>query len=322
MTTKTLRKRPLSQVDVFTDTPYYGNALAVMHDGTDLSEADLQRFAAWTNLAETTFLLPPTPEGAAAGADYRVRIFTTAYEMPFAGHPTLGSCHAWLQAGGQPKAGDTIVQECAVGLVRIRRTAGQGGERLAFAAPTLSRSTPEPAVVAQLAQALGITTDQIVAAQALNNGPRHFGLLLDDPQTVLAIEPDREALRAWCQATGNTGVGFAAPYVQDSGSALIKRSNREARAFGTPSAPDSTGVDLEVRFFANDLVVNEDPITGSFNASLSQWLIADGHMPSRYTAAQGRCIGREGRVFIERDAQGQVWVGGQSVTCISGIVSA
>ncbi|TXI73754.1 MAG: PhzF family phenazine biosynthesis protein [Limnohabitans sp.] len=317
MTTKIPRTRQFAQVDVFTDTPYYGNALAVVLDGTGLSDAEMQRFAAWTNLAETTFLLPPTPEGAAAGADYRVRIFTTAYEMPFAGHPTLGSCHAWLQAGGAPKNNDTIVQECQVGLVRIRRS----GQQLAFAAPALQRSAPSAEVVARLASALGIAVEQVLAAQALNNGPRHFGLLLDDPDTVLAITPDLAALRAWCQDTGNSGVGFAARYATDSGSALIKRSNREARAFGAAHAPDTDAIDLEVRFFANDVQVSEDPITGSFNASLAQWLIADGHMPARYTAAQGRCIGREGRVAIERDAQGQVWGGGNTVNCISGIVS-
>ena len=317
MTTKIPRTRPFAQVDVFTDTPYHGNALAVVLDGTGLTDAEMQRFAAWTNLAETTFLLPPTPEAAAAGADYRVRIFTTAYEMPFAGHPTLGSCHAWLQAGGVPKNGDAIVQECQVGLVRVRRS----GSELAFAAPVLQRSAPAAEVVARLASALGIGVEQVLAAQALNNGPRHFGLLLDDPDTVLAITPDLAALRAWCQDTGHSGVGFAARYATDSGSALIKRSNREARAFEATPAPEADAIDLEVRFFANDVQVSEDPITGSFNASLAQWLIADGHMPSSYTAAQGRCIGRAGRVAIARDAQGQVWVGGSTVNCISGIVA-
>ena len=237
--------------------------------------------------------------------------------MPFAGHPTLGSCHAWLQAGGVPKNGDAIVQECQVGLVRVRRS----GSELAFAAPVLQRSAPAAEVVARLASALGIGVEQVLAAQALNNGPRHFGLLLDDPDTVLAITPDLAALRAWCQDTGHSGVGFAARYATDSGSALIKRSNREARAFEATPAPEADAIDLEVRFFANDVQVSEDPITGSFNASLAQWLIADGHMPSSYTAAQGRCIGRAGRVAIARDAQGQVWVGGNTVNCISGIVA-
>ena len=317
MTTKIPRTRQFAQVDVFTDTHYFGNALAVVLDGTGLTDAEMQRFAAWTNLAETTFLLPPTPEGASAGADYRVRIFTTAYEMPFAGHPTLGSCHAWLQASGTPRNGDTIVQECQVGLVRVRRT----GSQLAFAAPALQRSTPTAEIVARLASALGIAVKQVLAAQVLNNGPRHFGLLLDDPDTVLSITPDLAALRAWCQDTGNSGVGFAARYAKDRGSALIKRSNREARAFDAAPAIDADAIDLEVRFFANDVQVSEDPITGSFNASLAQWLIAEAHMPGTYTAAQGRCIGREGRVFIAQDANGQVWVGGNSVTCISGIVA-
>lgn len=302
MTSLSLRSRPFFQVDVFTDTPYYGNALAVVLDGTDLSDEAMQRFAAWMNLAETTFLLPPTPEGAAAGADYRVRIFTPARELPFAGHPTLGSCHAWLQAGGQPQGGANIVQECAVGLVRLRRD----GDRLAFAAPKLTRTEPAPAVVKRLASALGISPTQIVAAQDLCNGPRQFGVLLDDPHTVLDILPDPVVLRGWLNDTEHSGVGIAARYAHDS---------------GTP-AQASDAVDLEVRFFANDLVICEDPITGSFNASLAQWLIADGHMPQRYTAAQGRAIGRDGRVYIERDTYGQVWVGGNVVTCIAGSVTA
>jgi PhzF family phenazine biosynthesis protein len=317
MTTIIPRTRPFTQVDVFTETPYFGNALAVVLNGSGLSDAEMQRFAAWTNLAETTFLLPPTPEGAAAGADYRVRIFTTAYEMPFAGHPTLGSCHAWLQAGGVPAGGDEIVQECKIGLVRIRRNGGQ----LAFAAPPLLRTQPANDVVQRLARVLGIAPEQIIAAQALHNGPRHFGLLLDDPETVIGITPDMVALRTWCQETGNTGLGFAARYATDSGSTLIKRSNREARAFCASHTAARQDSNLEVRFFANDVVMSEDPITGSFNASLAQWLIAEAHMPGTYTAAQGRCIGREGRVFIAQDASGQVWVGGNSVTCISGIVA-
>jgi PhzF family phenazine biosynthesis protein len=312
-----IQQRPFAQVDVFTDRPYLGNPLAVVLDGTGLTDAEMQRFAAWTNLAETTFLLPPTLEGAAAGADYRVRIFTTAYEMPFAGHPTLGSCHAWLQNGGVPRNDGEFVQECKVGLVRIRRS----GTKLAFAAPPLQRSRPEVAVVDRLATALGIQPQHIVAAQALNNGPRHFGVLLDDAQVVLQCTPNMVALRAWLNDTGNSGVGFAGRYAADTGGPLIKRSNREARAFGNSLRPDSDAVDLEVRFFANDLVVSEDPITGSFNASLAQWLIAEGHMPPDYRAAQGRCIGREGRVHIASDGSNQVWVGGDAVTCISGMVS-
>jgi len=252
-----MKTRPFKQVDVFTDTPYLGNPLAVVLDGTGLSDEEMQHFAQWTNLSETTFVLPPSAEAAAAGADYQLRIFTTAYEMPFAGHPTLGSCHAWLEHGGAPKQPELIVQQCKVGLVRIRRSATQ----LAFAAPALTRSQPEPEAVAGAA----------------------------------------------------------------TGSGLIKRSNREARAFdfGAPAAADvapSAQPQVEVRFFANDVTLNEDPVTGSFNASLAQWLIADGLAPSSYIAAQGTCLGRAGRVHIEQDATGQVWVGGESVTCIDGHV--
>lgn len=313
--------RPFQQVDVFTAKPYFGNALAVVLDGTGLSDADMQRFAAWTNLAETTFVLPPSPQAAAAGADYQVRIFTTAYEMPFAGHPTLGSCHAWLEHGGVPQSPGLIVQECKVGLVRIRRSA----DPLAFAAPALTRSQPRPEAVARLAIALGLAPAQVRAAQHLNNGPRHFGLLLDSRNTVLQCTPDLGALRGWMREAGVSGVGMASVEVPPTGSGLIKRSNREARAFSgttpaTSAASTAAQPPLEVRFFADDTVVAEDPITGSFNASLAQWLIAEGHAPRSYVAAQGTCMGREGRVYIQQDDSGQVWVGGATVTCIQGEV--
>ena len=311
-----MRLRLFKQVDVFTAQPYLGNPLAVVLDGSDLSTEEMQSFARWTNLSETTFLLPPSPEAAAQGADYRVRIFTPGDELPFAGHPTLGSCHAWLQAGGAPKAPDTIVQECAKGLVSLRRD----GTRLAFAAPSLQRSTPDAALIARVAAALGLQAQQILAAQWLNNGPTWLGLLLDSMDTVLSLQPDAAALKGLVPGVGVAGVD-AAPTAPD----LIVRSNREARAFGDRGAGIST-VDedtpsVEVRFFAPDIGVLEDPVTGSFNASLAQWLIADGIAPARYVAAQGTCIGRAGRVFIEQDAQGQVWVGGDSVTCIEGKVT-
>ena len=311
-----MRLRLFKQVDVFTAQPYLGNPLAVVLDGSDLSTEEMQSFARWTNLSETTFLLPPSPEAAAQGADYRVRIFTPGDELPFAGHPTLGSCHAWLQAGGAPKAAGTIVQECAKGLVSLRRE----GTRLAFAAPSLQRSTPDAALIARVAAALGLQAQQILAAQWLNNGPTWLGLLLDSMDTVLSLQPDAAALKGLVPGVGVAGVD-AAPTAPD----LIVRSNREARAFGDRGAGTST-VDedtpsVEVRFFAPDIGVLEDPVTGSFNASLAQWLIADGIAPARYVAAQGTCIGRAGRVFIEQDAQGQVWVGGDSVTCIEGKVT-
>ena len=317
-----MHQRPFKQVDVFTDKPYFGNALAVVLDGTGLGTEEMQRFARWTNLAETTFLLPPTPDAAAAGADYQVRIFTTAYEMPFAGHPTLGSCHAWLEAGGTAHDPYSIVQQCALGLVPIRRD----GARLAFAAPPLARRAPTPELLAALANAMGVGADRFVAAQHQNNGPSHFGVLLHDAQSVLELVPDAMALHAWMEAAQVTGVGFAAvapvEYAQEA-TILIARMNREARAFHTSTTQaEAAAPGVEVRFFhRSGGVISEDPVTGSFNASLAQWLIAEGYAPKTYIAAQGTVIGREGRVHIAQDAQGQVWVGGDSVTCIDGLVT-
>lgn len=316
------QQRPFTQIDVFTARPYLGNPLAVVLDGTGLSDAAMQDFARWTNLSETTFVLPPTPAAAAAGADYQVRIFTPAGELPFAGHPTLGTCHAWLEHGGVPRAsrGGTdaaalIVQECPVGLVQIRRS----GKRLAFAAPALKRSNPSPVLLAQVAAALGLQARHIVAAQQLNNGATCLGLLLDSQQTVLQLKPDPRALQGLVP-----GVGVAHVEYGDDASNLIARSNREARAFGARSSasptPPQAEPSVEVRFFSTDLGATEDPVTGSFNASLAQWLIADGHAPAHYVAAQGTCIGREGRVYIDQDAAGQVWVGGDAVSCIRGEV--
>ena len=222
------------QVDVFTAQAYLGNALAVVLDGEGLSEDAMQRFACWTNLSETTFLLPPTPEAAAAGADYQVRIFAPGYEMPFAGHPTLGSCHAWLQAGGVPRDPARVVQQCKAGLVAISRmpnAASPGGQRLAFAAPPLVRRAPTPEASAALAAALGLQHRQILAAQHLCNGPQHFGFLVDDTSTVLALEPDLAALARLMPQIGISGVGLAAVAHAPSAPGLIGRSNREARAF-------------------------------------------------------------------------------------------
>jgi PhzF family phenazine biosynthesis protein len=280
-----MRQRPFKQVDVFTPEPYRGNPLAVVLDGDDLSDEQMQHFARWTNLSETTFLLPPSVDDA----DYRVRIFTPGGELPFAGHPTLGTCHAWLQSGGKPKRRDVIVQDCKQGRVALRRD----DVRLAFAAPASKRTAPSPALLAQVAGALGLKADRVIAAQSLDNGPVWLGLLVDDPQTVLALEPDHAVLRRLGQK-----VGVAARYPDP-------RS-------GEPS--------LEVRAFAEPVGIPEDPVTGSLNASLAQWLIAEGHMAERYLAAQGARLGRAGRVHVERDPQGQVWVGGESVTCIEGSV--
>ena len=302
--TTTMISRPFKQVDVFTSTPYFGNPLAVVLDGSGIDDAAMQRFAAWTHLSETTFVLPPTDPKA----DYRVRIFTPGGELPFAGHPTLGSCHAWLQAGGKPKAAGHVVQQSAVGLVPIRRE----GERLAFAAPPVRRIAPSPTLLAKVAAALGLKAQQIVTAQLLDNGPAWLGLLLADVDTVLTLKPDHRALRELGQKVGVAGLPSSA-----TSPVLIARSNREARAFArTEEAP----ADIEVRAFAAPVGIEEDPVTGSFNASLAQWLIADGYLPDSYVAAQGQTLGRAGRVHIQRDADGQVWVGGDSVTCIDGTV--
>jgi len=307
-----MKQRAFKQVDVFTPTPYFGNPLAVVMDGSGLDEAAMQRFAKWTNLSETTFLLPPTD----ASADYSVRIFTPGGELPFAGHPTLGSCHSWLQAGGQPHSKDFIVQECKVGLVKIRRETGT--RRLAFAAPALKRSAPSPTLLAQVAGALGLKATSILAAQCLDNGPMWLGLLLDSPETVLQLAPDHKAL-----AKLGTKVGVVARYPHEDTAPLIARANREAKAFAASTPASTAGFypDFEVRAFASPVGIDEDPVTGSLNASLAQWLIAEGHAPERYTASQGVCLGRAGQVHIERDAAGQVWVGGESVTCIDGSVT-
>ena len=306
-----MQQRPFKQIDVFTATPYFGNPLAVVLNGSGLDDAAMQRFARWTNLSETSFVLPATQ----STADYRLRIFTPGGELPFAGHPTLGSCHAWLEAGGQPKRKELIVQECAKGLVNIRRDAV--GNRLAFAAPSLMRSAPSPTLLAEMANALGISTAQVTAAQLLDNGPVWLGLLLDAPETVLQLLPNHQEL-----AELGVKVGVAGIYASPS-SPLIARANREAKAF-TQTVSDTTP-DLEVRAFAACMGVNEDPVTGSLNASLAQWLMADGLMPQHYTASQGVCLGRAGLVDLQRDEngehKGQVWVGGQSVTCIDGVVT-
>jgi len=278
-------ERPFQQVDVFTVTPYRGNPVAVVLQADGLDDGAMQRFAHWTNLSETTFLLQPTDPGA----DYRVRIFTPGGELPFAGHPTLGSCHAWLAAGGTPRSGDTIVQQCGVGLVPIRRD----GAALAFGAPPLSRTEASASVLREVAAALGLQPAQVLSAQLLDNGTTWLGLLLDADTTVAQLRPDFGRLAATGQKVGVAAV-------------------RPDAGHGQPR--------LEVRGFAPHLGVNEDPVTGSLNASLAQWLTADGHLPGRYVAAQGANLGRAGRVSIDTDANRQIWIGGHCVTCIAGSV--
>ncbi|MBK6322203.1 MAG: PhzF family phenazine biosynthesis protein [Burkholderiales bacterium] len=322
-----MQQRPFKQVDVFTDQAYLGNPLAVVLDGSGLCTEDMQHFARWTNLSETAFLLPPTPEAAAQGADYQVRIFTPGYEMPFAGHPTLGSCHAWLEHGGVPQKPGLVVQQCKVGLVHINQSSG----RPAFAAPPLRRSDAALELVAALADALGLPRTSIVASQHLNNGPTHFGLLINDPRVLLGLKPDAAKLNTVIRAAGISGVGVATVQADAPATGLVPgligRSNREARAFSSSGSTASRTADtteqptVEVRFFFDHgKAIGEDPVTGSFNASLAQWLIAEGHAPQQYTAAQGTCLGVQGRLHIRQDGSGQVWVGGDAVTCINGSV--
>ena len=321
-----MTSRAYQQLDVFTDTAFLGNPLAVVLDGTGLSEAKMQAFASWTQLSETCFVLPPTPEGMAGGADYRVRIFTPGGELPFAGHPTLGTAHAWREAGGQAQHPDRIVQECGVGLVTLQREALP--QAWAFAAPALQCSEPAPDELTRVCQALGLDRAHLLRAQHLHNGPHWLGLLLDSPDTVLALDPDHAALKQI-----GLKVGVAARY--PAAPSLIGRANREARAFShnrEPASPTQGAAqeaaqhadleaDLEVRAFAAAIGIPEDPVTGSLNASLAQWLMAQGVMPAQYTAAQGKVLGRSGRVRLTQDANAQVWVGGHAVTCIKGQVS-
>lgn len=289
-------QRPFKQVDVFTATPYRGNPLAVVLDGGGLSTDEMQHFTNWTNLSECTFLLPPSDEGRASGADYRVRIFCPGRELPFAGHPTLGSCHAWLEAGGVPRDPQHVVQECGVGLVKLRRD----GERLAFAAPPLIKSGPLPeADVALIARGLGVAREDITAHAWCDNGPNWRGVMLRSAEQVLALRPDGAVL-------AGLDIGVVGPRGK----------------VGVVGARDTQDTQFEVRaFFPGNNGLCEDPVTGSLNAALAQWLIGAGLAPERYVAAQGTALAREGRVFIERDASGTIWVGGQSVTCIDGQVS-
>jgi PhzF family phenazine biosynthesis protein len=272
--------RPFAQIDVFTTTPYAGNPVAVVLDASGLGAEEMQRFARWTNLSETTFVLPPS----APDADYHVRIFTPVAELPFAGHPTLGTCYAWLGSGGTPRQADVIVQECGAGLVPIRRTP----DGLAFAAPPLLRSGPvEESIVQDIAAALAIERGAIVDAAWADNGPGWVALMLESADAVLALRPTFIDL----------DVGVVGP-----------RPAGSAEAF-------------EVRaFFPKDGVLVEDPVTGSLNASLAQWLLGTGRASAPYVARQGTALGRLGRVHVSRDGDGAIWVGGGTVTCVAGVV--
>ena len=265
-------------MDVFGSGPCSGNPVAVVLDAKGLSGEEMQRFATWTNLSETTFVLPPTdPE-----ADYRVRIFTPVLELPFAGHPTLGTCHAWLESGGGPGGAAEIVQECDAGLVRIRRD----GDMLAFAAPPLLRSGPASADdAARVAEALGLDPGEMLAVEWVDNGPGWIAVLLESAERVLALRPDRLDF--------DLGV--------------------------VGSHPPGSEAAIEVRAFmpVNGLAV-EDPVTGSLHASVGQWLLGSGRLQAPYLATQGGAIGRDGRVHVSQGEDGTLWVGGRTETVVAG----
>ena len=279
-------RRRFVQVDVFTRVRYRGNPVAVVIDGDGLADEEMQRFAQWTNLSETTFMLAPTKPGA----DYRVRIFTPTEELPFAGHPTLGTCHAWLRSApngaGRIDRHRDVVQECAAGLVRIRRSDGM----LAFAAPPLRRSGPvdEPDVEA-VARGIGVGRDEILDAAHADNGPPWVAVRLRDAQAVLDLRPGDLDGRY---------VGVVGPYPAGSPEAV------EVRAF----------------FPAGGGLTGEDPVTGSLNASVAPWLTASGVVAYPYVASQGTVLGRAGRAHLSSDDEGTVWVGGSTVTCVDGFV--
>jgi len=269
--------RTFRQVDVFSGEPLLGNPVAVVHDADGLDDDQMARFARWTNLSETTFLLDPTRPGA----DYRLRIFTPGGELPFAGHPTLGSAHAWLEAGGTP-TGQDLVQECGAGLVRVRR-----GELLAFEAPPLVRSGPVAADDRlRLTRALRLSEEDVVDAAWVDNGPGWVALLLRDAATVLGCRPDRAAMEPF-------EVGVVGAY-----------------------GPGESDADVEVRAFVPSMGIGEDPVTGSLNAGIGQWL-AGTVLPAAYVASQGTVLGRRGRVHVSvTDAS--VWVGGETRTVLTG----
>jgi PhzF family phenazine biosynthesis protein len=274
-------QRRFAEIDVFTAVPYRGNPLAVVIDADGLTTEEMQRFANWTNFSETTFLLAPTEPGA----DYRVRIFTPSVELPFAGHPTLGSCLAWLQQGGVPRGSGTIVQQCGVGLVTVRSS---GGGRLEFAAPPpLRTGTPDEDTLAEAIRALGITAADVVDTAWIDNGPGWLGVLLESAAAVRSLRPIDTHLSLGV-------IGPAAP--------------------GADHAYEIRG------FFPEDGRLIEDPVTGSLNASAAQWLIATGRFSAPYAVVQGGALGRAGRVHISTGDSGQVWVGGNAVVCVTGTV--
>jgi PhzF family phenazine biosynthesis protein len=274
--------RPFQLVDVFGVEPFTGNPLGVVADSGGLTTAEMQAITRWLNLSETAFLMPPTDPAA----DYRVRIFTLSHELPFAGHPTLGSCHAWLESGGKPKRTDAVIQQCGAGLVEVRREGGQ----FAFAAPPLLRDgIPSEAEIAEVADVLKIDPAAIVEARWVDNGPGWIGVMLDSAAAVLALEPARSHHR-------RIDIGVVGPH--DVG--------------------NDAAFELRAIFSDDSGSLREDPATGSLNASVGQWLFNSGRAQDHYVAAQGSRLGRKGRISVSRDVAGQVWVGGHTVTLFRG----
>ncbi|MHA7271539.1 PhzF family phenazine biosynthesis protein [Arthrobacter sp. HLT1-20] len=276
-----MKTRRYSEVDVFAHEAYRGNALAVVHDADGLSAEDMQRFANWTNLSETTFLLTPS----SPQADYRVRIFSAKEELPFAGHPTLGSAKAWLDGGGSTRPGGMVIQECAAGLIPVRVADGE----IAFEAPPLTRYGPvEESLVRRIATILGISRDKIIDVSWLVNGPKWIGVRLSSAREVLGLHPDPGK-------AGDLEIGVVGPH----------ESKGETQ--------------FEVRAFVGGDPVWEDAVTGSLNAGLARWMIDTALATPPYTAAQGTVLGRQGRVQISLH-NGKIWVGGHVTSCIEGTV--
>ena len=273
------KKYSFQQVDVFTNRPLMGNALAVVHGADNLSDKQMTKFANWTNLSETTFLVNPINDSA----DYKVRIFTPNNELPFAGHPTLGSCFAWLSNGGIAKSKDVIIQECAIGLIKIRKD----GSRLSFEAPELIKSgSLDDLTLKKVAMSLRIGISDIINHQWVDNGPGWCAVMLKNAQQVLALDPDPQLLKDF-------KIGVIGSY------------------------PDGSETDFEVRAFAMPYGIYEDPVTGSLNAGIAKWLFNTNSVKDEYTVSQGKALGRDGKIFIQK-IDNTIWVGGEIISCING----
>jgi len=279
-----MTRRRFSQLDVFASGPYTGNPLACVVDAEGLSAQEMHRFTRWANLSESSFLLEPT----VAEADYRVRIFTPGQELPFAGHPTIGSCQAWLNAGGRPKASGRIVQECGSGLVQLKMS----GDRIAFAAPPLIRGGDvDEKFIAEMADVLGIDRAEVVDAQWGDNGPGWVVLMLSDASAVLELDvPTGPA--------ADLDLGVVGKYPEGSG--------------------EQCAVEIRAFFSHGTGPIHEDPVTGSLNASVAQWLLGTGRLTSPYVASQGTAMGRRGRIYVDQDGAGEIWVGGVATASIAG----